>query len=190
LLHPFIPFITEEIYQYLYKDQKSIMLEKYPTIIKNVFSTKDKSHTNLIIGIFNFAKNLRIKHNLKLIQTISINLITTTKCDLNLLNATLKVSNVNIMNISINRINKNACIFADSKYLIEYSEDFIDKKLQLENLNKKLNHLTDEIERSKKILNNNNFIKKAPIEKVNIEKKKYEDYLKQYQELLKTIQKH
>lgn len=187
MLHPTIPFVSEEIYQNLYKNKISIMLENYPNNISNIFSINDKKIMNVILDIFHFAKNLRIKHNLKNTQEIIINVISKTKINIDSLNDILKVVNVKIENISINRINQNAIIHSTLNCLIEYFENFVDVKTQLINLNKQLEYLNNEIKRSQSILANINFINKAPKEKINLEKQKYENYQKQHQEVLSAI---
>jgi valyl-tRNA synthetase len=187
MLHPTIPFVSEQIYQNLYKYKKSIMIENYPNEINNKFSLLDKKTMNIILDIFKFIKNLRIKHNLKLSQKISINLITIEKIDKDYLNNMLQVCNSEIKVISENRVDEKNAIHSTSNCLIEYLEDFVNKKNQLDNLNKQLANLENEIKRSKSILANKNFINKAPSEKVNLEKQKYENYLKQHQEVLEAI---
>lgn len=193
MLHPMIPFVTEEIYQTMYKQEKSIMLEQYPLKIENRFSTTDNQTMNIILDIFKFSKSLRIKHNLKLEKEIYINLITRYKLIKNDLNNISKLCNIKINTISNERINKNAVVHSTLNCLIEYEEDFVNNEAQLNILNKQLENLTNEIKRSQMILANKNFINKAPKQKVDEEKQKYENYQKQYQEVLlaiKTLKNH
>ena len=53
---------------------------------------------------------------------------------------------------------------------------------------KQKEELEKELKRSKQILSNENFIKKAPESKINEEKEKYENYKKQYEALLKEME--
>lgn len=187
MLHPTIPFVTEEIYHNLFKCKNSIMLETYPNKIANLFSKDDIKLTNIVLDVFHFAKNLRIKHNLKISQEITISLISDIKTNVDNLNNIFKVLNTKVRNISTDRINQKSIIYSTANCLIEYFEDFIDEKTQLINLNKQLNNLNNEIKRSQTILSNKNFMNKAPKEKIDIEQQKFEKYEKQYQEVLQAI---
>jgi valyl-tRNA synthetase len=189
LLHPFIPFVSEQIYQNLYKDKKSILLEVYPDKLRNSFSSGDSKNMNIVTDIYKFAKSLRIKHNLKLIHPISINLITKNKIQKHDMNEFLQVCNVVIKKIVNKKTKKEALIYSTPNCLIEYFEDFASQQTQIDKLDAQLQYLNKEIERSKNILANKNFIEKAPVEKVNEEKRKYENYLKQHKEILETINK-
>jgi valyl-tRNA synthetase len=187
MLHPLIPFVSEEIYQDLYKDKKSIMIEDYPDKLEVVYSKADESNFNVVFNIYKFAKDLRIKHSLKFNQPININLISEHKYDINWLNEILKVCNVVIKQVNRLRIDSQLNIFSCNNFVIEYYEDFIDKGEQLVKLKKELEVLNSEIKRSELILANKNFINKAPKDKVKLEKEKYESYVKRREQISKVI---
>jgi valyl-tRNA synthetase len=148
MLHPTIPFVSEEIYQDLYKNKTSIMLENYPNKINNNFSSSDSKTIKIILDIFHFAKNLRIKHNLKINQEVLINVISKTKINIMLVNDILKVCNTKIDKYANQRINQNSAVHSTPNCLIEYFENFIDSETQLKKLNKQLEELNNEIKRS------------------------------------------
>ena len=72
---------------------------------------------------------------------------------------------------------------------IEFENNFIDKSKLLEKLNKQLKDLENELKRSDSILNNKNFLLKAPKEKIAIEEQKKKTYLTQYNQVQEEIKK-
>jgi valyl-tRNA synthetase len=75
-------------------------------------------------------------------------------------------------------------------YVLSISNnDFIDKDSAIDALNDQIEKIKIELQRSEKILANNNFLAKASAEKVQNEKDKFDDYQKQYHKLLKALSK-
>ena len=64
LLHPFIPFVTEEIYQSIHGKDKSIMVESWPLIYDNIDQNKVKAIDN-ILQIIKISRELRTENNIK-----------------------------------------------------------------------------------------------------------------------------
>ncbi|MDE6477255.1 MAG: hypothetical protein K2L48_03625 [Mycoplasmoidaceae bacterium] len=72
---------------------------------------------------------------------------------------------------------------------IEFENNFVDKTKLLEKLNKQLKDLENELKRSDNILNNKNFLLKAPKEKIAIEQQKRKTYQTQYDQVKQEIKK-
>ncbi|MBO4359010.1 MAG: valine--tRNA ligase, partial [Erysipelotrichaceae bacterium] len=64
LMHPFIPFVTEEIYQSIHGKEKSIMLETWPEVIEDIDEEKAESIES-IIEIIENTRTLRTEYNIK-----------------------------------------------------------------------------------------------------------------------------
>ena len=69
-------------------------------------------------------------------------------------------------------------------------KDIIDPEKEKEALLKQKNALEQEIKRSEAILNNPNFVSKAPEAKLNAEKEKYQSYLKQYEMVIEKLKNY
>jgi valyl-tRNA synthetase len=132
---------------------------------------------------------LRIKHSLKNTQLISINLITPHKLVLNKINALCQLFNIQIMHIATKRINHQFAVLVLDELTIEYDHNFTDQQLQKQNLLKEKVLLLAELERSKLILNNPNFLAKAPKNKVILEKSKQQQYQKRLEQINLTLTK-
>ena len=91
--------------------------------------------------------------------------------------------------ISSKRINNDWDIINLGESIIEYENKFVSKDDELDRLQKQKSILEAEIARSKQILANKNFISKAPVSKVELEKSKFEKYREEYKAILSAIAK-
>ncbi len=194
MLHPFAPFVTENIYQLQdIRPCKSIMLESFDNI-KLSCNKETITNANYLISIINTIRDIRIKNSIKNSIKFNINLITTNKNYDFLLknyknnNAFLNSHMINIENISKKHINQeNEIVPINDGIIIEYDKSLINSSNKIENLLKKKVLLENEIVRSKNILSNKNFINKANPSKVKLEQDKYRKYLDEYSNLMKVI---
>ncbi|TVY12424.1 valine--tRNA ligase [Candidatus Phytoplasma pini] len=189
LLHPFIPFVTNNIYYELTK--KSIINTNWPQI--NYNNKKDlvyfESIKNLIIRMRNFRKNYQVDKNdvFKLYIKTSQKKIENCIPLLPILKKFFKISNIEI---KFKTPNKKYCVlFSEKNISLFIDKDILSKlkNINLENdILKQKKNILSEIQRSEKILNNSYFLEKASSAKIKEEKEKYKKYLQQYKELLKN----
>ncbi|WP_425377997.1 valine--tRNA ligase [Spiroplasma endosymbiont of Polydrusus pterygomalis] len=191
MLHPFIPFVTEEIYQKLNLKQ-SIMLENYPTTNFNY----DVDYLNVVTEIVAAIREVRSDYQVKKQQEIEIWVDqTSSKNKINTALITLinefilKMVNSKIIGVleQKDEHQKYLTIPLSNVILEVVANDIIDETTEQEKITIKLNRLEQEIKRSKNILENQNFLAKASAEKIKIEQEKYAQYLEQYQQLKEKI---
>lgn len=189
LLHPFIPFVTEEIYQALPSiEAKSISVSSWPKENDAYDFEEEFDKLELAISIISAIRNIRAEVNQPISKKITVDLIT--KEDLSL------VQDYLIFFTNAKELNINQEIVADkmiSKILPKVNvyvprEDLIDKDDEIKRLEEELKRLDSELLRSNKMLSNENFLNKASKEKVDSEIKKKENYEKLYQEVKKQLQ--
>ncbi|PPE05135.1 valine--tRNA ligase [Williamsoniiplasma lucivorax] len=186
MLHPYAPFISEEIYTHLnLKD--SIMNEEWKTQDFNFDTEYINVVTNLITSIREFRNTNNIKNTIAL--NFHLNHLNQeheklfTKY-LTVINQLLKVF-VNAQ-VSLTKIDQQniSSISIDEYFLEIKTEAFIKREDLIASLKAKAAELVQEIKRSEALLNNQNFISRATTEKVALEKEKYAVY----QEQLASIQ--
>ena len=199
LLHPFMPFVTAEIYSYLVNyDGKDIMISDWPKDtnadlekeIKFVEGIKD-----IIVQIRNIRTNMNI-HPSKKVKLIVIPNSASSDIKKYLKESEefikkLGFGNDLVIQDDLAGIDSNAIsvVNEELKIYMPFSElvDLEEEKARLENEKKKLEA---EVQRSNKILSNQGFLAKAPKEKIEEEKAKLEKYnklLEETNERLKNI---
>lgn len=177
LLHPFMPFVTEEIYSMLpIKDSESIMITNYPKYEKD----KVFKESELVDDQIDFIKKFR---NIKAENSISkdAKVLIETNTNIDIVKKILKLEdniidkplNINSYNVSSNNI--KATIY------FEKTETEEEKQLK-ENT---INQLKQSIERREKLLSNPNYVSKAPSNIVEMDRIKLEEEKNKLKELLK-----
>lgn len=174
LLHPLLPFITDHLYKILYSEE--ILLSNL-----NIFA---KNENDQILDIENIIKSVNILRKYR--ENKQISKKTTLFYDLNIEKNNFIIDSIfKLANASI-KANTDT-IFVDGNLIVNIQESEDLKNNYIEDLKNKITHLESEIKRAQNILNNPNFLAKAPTQKVEEEKEKLSKYtaeLQQYQEEL------
>ena len=187
LLHPVMPFMTEEIFMKLYHNDESIMISKWPEYNKEwSFENEEEAIEELkeiIVGIRNLrtVQNIHPSKKSKLIF-VTKNLkemLETSKAMIEKLGfaTDLEIKEENDVNME----NVTSIMTKQMEVIIELG-DLIDKEAEKARLEEEIKKLTSEVERATKMLLNPGFVAKAPEAKINEEKEK----LAKYEGLLQT----
>ena len=165
MLHPFMPYVTEEIYQMLpIKDAKSIMISKYPVVedynYTSELETIDKVLED-IVSIRNLKQSNNITKDAKVKVTVKQLLKSIYYSQLKIKEENLVDSEITDM-LSSNYQSKNI----DITYYYQGSKEDESKKIE------EINKLKASIERREKLLANNNYVSKAPANIVEADRKK------------------
>ena len=185
LLHPIMPFITEEIYTKLYNNDESIMISKWPEYDNNLNYEEERQAVeelkNIIIGI----RNIRVQRNVHPSKKSKLIFVTSD------LKETVKDSEPWLLKLGFGseiqvKDNKeeipqnDMSVLANGVELYMPFEELVDIVEEKERLQKEKERLQSEIQRATKMLSNPGFVNKAPAEKIQEEKDKkakYEDML-------------
>lgn len=166
MLHPFMPYVTEEIYMMLPKHDESIMISKYPSYNKEqVFDVNFELIIDLIVKIRkiklenNLGKDFIVSYNSKLIKE-----------NVDIIRKLIK--NEKILENYQSDLSKIEIPFEDSIVTIYYDGTLSES--EIEKLKKDALNLTNSIKRRENLLNNENYVNKAPKEIVENEKKSLE----------------
>lgn len=157
MLHPFIPFVTEEIYQNLpFKESKSIMESSYP--VYNKKEVYDILETTEILNDITSLRNFKAENNIINSDAVKIVYLFDEKLYDGLIKFKNKVDNI------------EDTIKYESKYAILYFE--VKNKVSEEDIQKEIEELEKSINKRKNLLSNENFVKRAPENIVANEKQK------------------
>lgn len=193
LLHPFMPFVTEEIYQSLPHDKESINVETWPDNIEFDSKENEKEFVDLALSIIVKVREIKQEYNMKPSNPLTISIVDEQGSVIDLSDDYKRIidrmCHVNFETIEdediLSRTLEKAILRVRMGDLVDYNEE-------KEKLEKEIDRLQKEIKRASGMLNNPNFISKAPQEKVDQEKAKlasYEDQLHMTQTNLEEILK-
>ncbi len=181
LLHPIMPFVTEEIYQTLYHKKESIMISNWPQYSKDLdFSEEEQQIEEIkevIVGIRNIRTNMNVhpskKSKLIIVTKTMKNVIETDKAMIQ----KLGYANEIIVQEEKKNIPQNAMsiVTKHMEVFIPF-EDLVEIEAEKQRLTDEIKRLEAEVERAEKMLANPGFVNKAPEKKVQEEKEKLAKY--------------
>ena len=185
LLHPFTPYITEEIWSYLdVKNQKFIINSKMPSENSELINQKIENEMNLVIDSISAIRNIKASLNISPSKTINLyirgpeNETNIIEKNITLLNRLAKIESIKTgadikkPNQSATAIMKNIELFVPLQGLIDLEQEIFRLEKQIEDMHGRLNSIN-------KKLDNQNFIARAPKNVVEHEKNKKHDYEQQ-----------
>ena len=191
LLHPFMPFITEEIWQHLPHEGESIMISEWPEYDEKLNFPKDVESMELIMQSISAIRNRRAEMNVPPSKKAKV-IIVTDKTDVfkqgtaffeKLASASEAVVQTDKSGISDNAVN----VVVPSAEVFLPLDELVDKTKELERLNAEKKRLEGEIKRVEGKLNNAGFVSKAPQKVVDEEKAKGEKYKEMLEKVLENI---
>ena len=197
LLHPYMPFVTEEIYCTLNPDEDSIMIAPWPVYTEDMHFEKEASELEAIKDAVRSIRTVRTSMDVPPSKKTTIfvvsqdeNIQRSFKDGLTYFASLAKAEEVKIQNDRTG-IPENAvsAIIPGAEFLIPFDQ-LVDIEKEKERLGKEKARLTKEIARCEGMLNNEKFISKAPAEKVEEERAKLAGYramMEQVEERLKGL---
>ena len=197
LLHPYMPFITEEIFLTIQSEEESIMISSWPEYSEEREYTKEEKEVEIIKeavrGIRNIRTEMNVPHSRKaLVYVVSDNDdIVSAFNDGKLFFTSLAMASEVIIQGDKSGIADDAVsvVIANATIYMPFA-DLVDIEAEIARLTKEAERLNSEIARCKGMLSNEKFISKAPEAKVNAEKEKlanYEQMLSQVSERLNSL---
>ncbi|MBQ7141047.1 MAG: valine--tRNA ligase [Bacilli bacterium] len=192
MLHPFMPYVTEEIYKNLKGNNGSIMVSEYPKCIE---IDSNEENIDKVIELIKKVRTLKLENNLKdynLIYDISNDEFIKTNKDI--INKLLKLNEDNLKlkdTYDLDGLSFIPVPLTFANFELSFIK-VIDMDKELERLNKEMEELIKSIERREKLLSNVNYVSKAPEAIVNkdrdtleIEKTKLNNVIEQINNLKK-----
>lgn len=185
MLHPFMPFVTEEIFQTIPHLEESICIAIWPEVNDHFTDESINDQFTYLIDIVKGIREIRTQYTIK--NAIEVPYVINTKNDdlEGLLNKCLpyikKLCNAVCSGYNLNAAGEvaNITIKGGNSLLVELG-DYIDKDAEKEKLANQLKKLEGEIKRCQNMLANEKFTSKAPKEKVELERNKLADYQSKY----------
>ncbi len=194
LLHPFMPFITEEIYCTLNEEEESIMISPYPVYDESLNFEKEENEIEIIKDAVRAIRNVRTSMNVPPSKKANVYVVSSDERirkifeDGKIFFATLaKAENVIIQSDKTGIDDKSvSAIIPGAEFCIPFDQ-LVDVEKEIERLNSEVERLTKEIARAEGMLKNEKFVSKAPEAKVNAEKEKLANYQKMMEQVKERL---
>ena len=183
LLHPFMPFITEEIWQHIPHEGKSIMTAPWPTGEETWLDKENEASMAVIMEVIKAIRNMRAEVNAapgKKSEAIlhfsdAAQQAVFTAND-GYLHALAEADPVTILSLTAERPENAMTAAAGGVEIYLPLKGLIDMEKETARLSKELDGLTKEIARTEGKLANEKFVTKAPVAVVAKEREKLQDY--------------
>jgi len=180
MLHPFIPFVTEELYLALNEEKSTIMIQQWPEYDSNYEYVESEKDMDIIIQAVRSVRNARSSMNIPPSKRSDMYL----ECDDDKVSEMIKQNESYFLalcsanSVILKPIESNniiSAVFSKGKFSLPLDE-LIDKEKEYNRLLNEKIKIEKEIKFIKSKLDNDNFVKKAPQSVVEAEKEKYENY--------------
>ncbi|MYL58086.1 valine--tRNA ligase [Virgibacillus halodenitrificans] len=183
MLHPYMPFITEEIWQKLPHKGESITVAKWPKVREEFHDEEASKVMKLLVSIIKSVRNIRAEVDTPMSKQIKLIIQAESQSIMDALESNREylqrfcnpselviATNVEAPEKAMSAVITGAELFLPLEGLIDFDKE-------IERLEKELAKWTKEVERVQKKLSNKGFVSKAPEAVVEEERQKEKDYL-------------
>ena len=199
LLHPFMPFITEEIYSVLVPEEESLMMSEWPQFHAEWDCPAEENVMEHVKEITRGIRNMRAEMNVPNNRKTKVYVVCedTEICDgistlENSIKPLMMAEKILVQQTKENIADNAVSVVVPDAVVYLPLEDLVDFEQEMERLQKEEEKLKKEIKRAEGMLSNERFISKAPEAKVQEEREKLEKYtqmLQQVQERMAGLKK-
>lgn len=193
LLHPFMPFVTEEIYRHLINDDESIMISAWPKYDEKLYFPDAQKDMELIMNAIKAVRNIKSEMNVPPSRKNKL-IFVTGEADSEIINSGKRFFErlAGASEITVQQDKSGipadavAAVIPGAEIFIPL-EDLVDIGKEIERLEKEKVNLEKELERVDSKLNNESFVAKAPEKVIEEERAKKVKYADMYVKLIERL---
>ena len=194
LLHPYMPFITEEIFCTLQDEEESIMISDWPVYKDEWNFASDEKAIETIKEAVRGIRNVRTQMNVAPSRKAKVFVVSDSDEVLDIFTTgKLFFESLAYASESVCQKNKDgiaddavSVVLAEATVYIPFS-DLVDISAEIERLTKEQKKLEGELKRSQNMLSNEKFLAKAPADKIAEEKEKQQKYQQTYDQITERL---
>ncbi|RXZ84544.1 valine--tRNA ligase [Paenibacillaceae bacterium] len=192
LIHPFMPFISEEIWQHLPHDGETITLAAWPEFDTALESPEAVQEMTLLMDLIRAVRNIRAEVNVPMSKKIELLIKPSSEAFKAILTRNeeyiRRFCGTSKLEIAVQEIPEKAmtAIVTGAELFLPLA-GLIDIEQEIERLEKELQHLNGEVGRIEKKLSNEGFIAKAPAKVIEEERAKMSDYADKREKVVNRI---
>lgn len=193
LLHPFMPFITEEIFQSLPTGEDSIMVSAWPEYSENLCFADAEKRMQIVMDAIRSVRNIRSQMNVVPSRKAKLIIVTDNTAmfeNTGIYFEKLASASETVVTSDKSDVDDNAVnVVVEGATIYIPLDELVDRSKEIERLEKELKTLEAEIKRVEGKLGNAGFVAKAPAHVVEEEKAKGEKYAKMLSEVKLSLEK-
>ncbi len=192
LLHPFMPFITEEIWQHLPHQGETIMRAKWPVFDEKLSFEKEEKELGFIMDAIKAIRNTRATMNVPVSKKANLYIKTQYKDVFeNGAQFFQKLANASAVSIVDDAFSMEdaASVVSEGAQILIPMGDLVDFEKEKERLLKEKQRLEGEVKRVEGKLSNQGFVSKAPAKLIEEEKEKGEKYRAMLEKVIENLEK-
>lgn len=194
LLHPYMPFITEEIYMHLIHEDKSIMISRWPEYRTEYDFPAEEKQMQLIMEAIRSIRNTRAEMNVPPSRKAKLIFVAVGEEEKNILlegktffERLASASEVDVQQDKAGIPSDAVSAIIHGAEIYIPLEDLIDIEKEIERLEKEKVNLEKELERVNSKLSNQGFVAKAPAKVIEEEKGKQQKYREMYEKVAERL---
>ncbi len=192
LLHPFMPFVTDEIYSALPVEDDSIMISEWPTYREELSYPKDEAEMEIICDAIRGIRNARAEMQIPPSKRASLFVVTERTAlfenSAEFFKKLAGASQVVIKREKDKDCEKALTVVVEGAMLFVPTDELVDREKELARLEKEKANIENEIKRTRGKLSNEGFLAKAPAKLVEEEKAKQAKYEEMLEKVLASIE--
>lgn len=170
MLHPFIPFVTEEIFSYLPHKEKALIVAKFPSSNPNFINKKTEKDAEYVFSVIRAIRSIKSDFNIPIVRKVDVYFSTKNPEEKALLEKELekieKIAFLSNAEITGEKPAKSVkSVVSETAIYVDVASE-IDIEKEKARLKKKFDELEKEIKKINGRLSNENYLKKAPKEVV------------------------
>ncbi|QSF47926.1 valine--tRNA ligase [Paenibacillus tianjinensis] len=193
LIHPFMPFITEEIWQHLPHEGETITLAQWPVYDAALENPEAVAEMNLLMDVIRAVRNIRAEVNVPMSKKVELIIKAGSEETLSIItrndNYIGRFCNTSSFEAGLNPQTPDkvmSAVVTGAELLLPLS-GLIDIEQEIIRLKKEVQTLNSEVERVEKKLGNQGFVAKAPAKVIEEERAKQADYSAKREKVLARI---
>ena len=196
LLHPFMPFITEEIYMHLHHDDESIMISEFPKYENDMDYTSERKLVDILIEAIRSIRNIRQSMDVPNSRKAKIIFITESDDISNMIkqeeSSFVRLASASEIELDADYKASNTDVSAiiDGVEIYIPMGELVDTEKEIARLEEEKDKLEKEIKRASSKLANESFVSKAPEKVVEEEKEKLVKYQEMYDKVKERLEEY
>ncbi|MBA6157007.1 valine--tRNA ligase [Tenacibaculum sp. S7007] len=177
ILHPFMPFLSEEVWQHITErtPEEALIIAKYPKVKKvdTAIINQFDFATNVVSGI----RTIRKDKNISFKDAVELSVVNNENFTKDFDVVVKKLTNASVINYVLDKVDGASFRVKSNEYFIPVAEENIDIEAETEKLNAELKRAEGFLFGIQKKLSNERFVSNAPEQVITLERKKESDTL-------------